>query len=194
VGIRNCPVALYRSCGWYRDGPSRGDPVCNVAAVRHKEPTGSDSTADRAIIADIVRTFFAAFTSGPGSVDRLDALRSVFLHDAVIVRTGGGGPAVSGVDGFINPRQALLSGGTLVDFSEWELRGHTEVFGDIAQHFGSYAKAGVLDGRPFTGRGMKTLQFVRTPDGWRISAAAWDDERDGLTIDTDWLTSPRATP
>jgi len=32
------------------------------------------------------------------------------------------------------------------------------------------------------GRGMKTLQFVRTVTGWRISAAAWDDERDGLTL------------
>ena len=146
------------------------------------------------MIADIVRTFFAAFTSGQGSVDRLDTLRSMFLPDAVIVRTGGGELAVCGVDSFINPRQALLAGGTLVGFSEWELRGRTEVFGDIAQHFGSYAKAGVLDGRPFTGRGMKTLQFVRTPDGWRISAAAWDDERDGLTIDTDWLTSPQAPP
>lgn len=71
------------------------------------------------------------------------------------------------------------------------VHGRTEVFGDIAQHFGSYAKAGVQDGTPFTGRGMNTLQFVRTPDGWRISAAAWDDERDGLTIDTDWLTNPQ---
>jgi hypothetical protein len=29
---------------------------------------------------------------------------------------------------------------------------------------------------------VKTLQFVRTGAGWRISAAAWDDERDGLTV------------
>jgi hypothetical protein len=29
---------------------------------------------------------------------------------------------------------------------------------------------------------MKTIQFVRTADGWRISAAAWDDERDGLSL------------
>jgi hypothetical protein len=141
--------------------------------------------ADREAIAGIVRTFFAAFTSGPDSAARLDALRAVFLPEAVIVRTCGGEPAVYGVDGFIAPRQALLSGGTLADFSEWELRGHTEVFGDIAHHFGSYAKAGVQDGTPFTGRGMKTLQFVRTSAGWRISAAAWDDERDGLEIEPD---------
>lgn len=107
----------------------------------------------------------------------------MFLPEAVIVRTCGGPPAVYGVDSFIAPRQELLSNGTLTDFREWEVSGRTEMFGDIAQHFCLYAKAGVQHGTPFTGRGMKTLQFVRTPAGWRISAAAWDDERDGLAID-----------
>ena len=133
---------------------------------------------DRAAIAGIVRTFFAAFTSGADSAARLDALRQLFLPEAVIVRTCGDAPVVYGVDSFVAPRQELLSSGTLTDFREWELSGRTEVFGDIAQHFCSYAKAGVQHGVPFTGRGMKTLQFVRTPAGWRISAAAWDDERD----------------
>ena len=59
------------------------------------------------------------------------------------------------------------------------------MFGDIAQHFGGYAKSGIQDGTPFTGRGMKTMQFVRTSAGWRITAVAWDDERDGLTVDAD---------
>jgi hypothetical protein len=134
---------------------------------------------DRAAIADIVRTFFAAFTSGADSPARLDALRQVFLPEAVIVRTCSGAPTVYGVDSFIAPRRELLSNGSLTGFREWELSGHTELFGDIAQHFCRYAKAGVRDGVPFTGRGVKTLQFVRTPAGWRISAAAWDDERDG---------------
>jgi hypothetical protein len=138
---------------------------------------------DREEIAAVVRTFFAAFVSGPDCAARLDELRAVFLPEAVIVRTCGGEPAVYDVDGFIAPRQALLSGGTLVDFSEWELHGRTDVFGDIAQHLGAYDKAGVQDGTPFTGRGMKTLQLVRTAAGWRISAAAWDYERDGLVVD-----------
>jgi hypothetical protein len=56
------------------------------------------------------------------------------------------------------------------------------VFGDVAQHFCSYEKSGVQDGVPFTGRGMKTVQLVRMPEGWRISAVAWDDEREGLTV------------
>jgi SnoaL-like domain len=147
--------------------------------------SSDDRPDDRAAIAAAVRTFFAAFTSGPDVTARLDALRRLFLPEAVIVRTCGGPPVVHGVDDFIAPRQELLAGGTLTDFREWEVAGRTEVFGDIAHHFCSYAKAGVQDGNPFTGRGMKTLQFVRTPAGWRISAAAWDDEREGLVMDTD---------
>ncbi|MCW3841076.1 nuclear transport factor 2 family protein [Micromonospora yasonensis] len=150
----------------------------------NNEASGDAVATDRAAIADIVRTFFAAFTSGADSSARLDALRQVFLPEAVIIATCGREPAVYGVESFIVPRQALLSGGTLVDFREWELSGRTEVFGDIAHHFCSYAKTGVQDGAPFTARGMKTLQFVRTSAGWRISAVAWDDERDGLVIES----------
>lgn len=152
------------------------------------QPQRGVQAADRAAIADLLRTFFAAFTSGPDSVARLDALREAFLAQAVITRTCGGEPTVYGVDSFIAPRQELLSGGALLDFREWELSGRTEVFGDIAQHFCGYAKEGAQDGRSFTARGMKTVQFVRTPAGWRISAVAWDDEREGLTIDPQWAT------
>ncbi|MFI5931797.1 DUF4440 domain-containing protein [Actinoplanes sp. NPDC051494] len=130
---------------------------------------------DRAAIAELVRTFFAAFVSGTDSASRLDALRAILHPRAVIVRTCGGEPAVYAVDDFIAPRRELLSSGRLTGFSEWELSGRTEVYGDIAQHFCGYAKSGVQDGVPFTGQGMKTFQFVRTVAGWRIIAAAWDD-------------------
>ena len=155
------------------------------------ERSGGAAVDDHAAIAGIVRTFFAAFTSGGDCGERLDALRQVFLPEAVIVRTCGGAPTVYGVDSFIAPRHVLLSSGRLIDFREWELSGRTEVFGDIAQHFCSYAKAGVQLGVPFTGRGMKTFQLVRTAAGWRISAAAWDDERDGLALAAHWSGAGR---
>jgi hypothetical protein len=136
----------------------------------------ADPAADRAAVSELVRAFLAAFTSGPDCAARLDALRELFLPEAVIVRTCGE-PVVYGVAEFIAPRKELLTSSRLVDFREWELSGQIELFGDIAQYFGSYAKAGIQDGTPFTGRGMKTMQFVRTERGWRISAVAWDDER-----------------
>jgi hypothetical protein len=157
--------------------------------VTSDQAQGAAVAADRAAVAELVRIFFAAFVSGADTAPRLDALREALLPQAVITRTGGGEPAVYDVEGFLRPRQQLLSSGRLTDFSEWELSGRTEVFGDIAQHFCGYAKAGRQDGTAFTARGMKTFQFVRMPAGWRISAVAWADERDGLAIEPGWARS-----
>ena len=145
-----------------------------------------DPTGDARAVADLVTVFFAAFTSDPDCAERVAELRAAFLPGAVIVRTCGLEPAVYDVEGFLAPRQALLTGGTLTGFHEWELTGRTDIWGDIAQHVGGYAKSGVQDGVPITGLGLKVLQFVRTPAGWRISAAAWDDERDGLALPPEW--------
>lgn len=146
--------------------------------------TAGDETTDQDAIQGMVDAFFGAFVSGAGCAERMDLLRGLLLPQAVIVRTCGLEPAVMGVEDFIAPREALLTDGSLTDFREWPVEGHIEVFGDIAHWFGSYAKVGTQEGEPFTGRGMKTIQLVRTPAGWRISAAAWDDERDGLTLPT----------
>src|SRR5258708_2102765 len=98
-------------------------------------------SADREAIDAVVQTFFGAFTSGPDCAERLDLLPELFLPEAVIVRTCGTTPVVYGVDDFIAPRLALLTGGTLVDFKEWVLAGSIEVFGDIGHWYGSYAKS-----------------------------------------------------
>ena len=140
------------------------------------QPQGAAATADRAAISDMVRVFFAAFVSGPDAALRLGALRELFLPQAVIIRAGDGEPAVYDIDSFVRPRQELLSSGRLTDFSEWEVSGRSELFGDMAQHCCSYAKSGRQDGVPFTARGIKIFQFIRTSSGWRISAAAWEDE------------------
>lgn len=142
-----------------------------------------DAPRDEDAIAEVIGLFFAAFASGPGVAARLDGLRRLLLPSAVIVKTCGGEPTVYDVDGFIEPRRALLSDGGLQEFREWETSGRTEVFGDIGQHFCAYEKSWVQDGVQHTARGMKTLQLVRTGEGWRISAAAWDDERPGLSLE-----------
>lgn len=124
----------------------------------------------------LISTFFDAFRTGPDLAQRCDALRAAFLPGAMIVKTCGD-IAVYDVESFIAPRFALLSGGSLVDFSEWPEDGRLEIFGDIAAWFGEYRKSWIADGVPQSGMGMKSMQFVRTPGGWRISAAVWDDER-----------------
>ncbi|MEV6685629.1 nuclear transport factor 2 family protein [Streptomyces sp. NPDC051578] len=118
--------------------------------------------------------FFGAFDNRDGKAADVDRLRRLFLPGGVIVKTG---PdfTVYTVEEFIEPRRRLLAEGRLVDFTEWETSERTEIRGDIASRFGDYRKSGILDGAPFEGSGTKTLQFVRTPEGWRIAALSWHD-------------------
>ncbi len=133
---------------------------------------------DHAEIDAVVTTFFAAFTSGgEAEVDaRLDALREVLLPQALVVRTCGR-PEAYDVDGFVAPRRELLTSGRLTGFREWEVEGTTQVWGDVAHRWCTYAKSWTEDGVEVSGRGAKTIQLVRAEAGWRISAVAWDDER-----------------
>jgi hypothetical protein len=133
-------------------------------------------TTDQSQIDEVVRTFFAAFTSGADIEARLDGLREVLLPEALIVRTCGV-PMSYDVEGFIEPRRQLLTGGRVTDFREWEVAGTTTVYGDVAHHWCTYAKEWAEGGERVTGAGAKTIQLVRTEAGWRISALAWDDER-----------------
>lgn len=131
---------------------------------------------DHAAIDALVGRFFALFDNRGGRPVDLTSLRAMTIGEAVVIKAVGDTLEIGGVDAFIAPRQLLLNGGGLTDFSESELEAKTDVFGNIAQRLSTYRKGGVSKGERFEARGMKTFQFVRTADGWRISAVAWDDE------------------
>jgi hypothetical protein len=65
----------------------------------------------------------------------------------------------------------------LTSFYEGELEAVNQVFGTVAHRWCSYEKRGVQDWDAFAARGAISTQFVLTPDGWRMSSMAWDDER-----------------
>lgn len=118
--------------------------------------------------------FFAAFDNRGGGGADVARLRRLVLPGGVIVKTGPEFTAYT-LEEFIEPRERLLKDGRLVGFREWEVSERTEIEGDIASRFGEYRKSGTLDGEPFEGGGTKTIQFVRTPQGWRIAAFSWYD-------------------
>ena len=151
----------------------------------------ANHASDEAELTALIQAFFAGFTSG-GGADQFERLRALFIPDAVIVKTCGE-PVSYDVDGFVAPREKILTDGTLTEFHEWPEDGRLEIFGDIAHWFGSYRKSGRQDGVEFTGAGMKSIQFVRAAGGWRISAAAWDDERAGGSQHSTWPSEHSVT-
>ena len=125
----------------------------------------------------VLRRFFQAVSFEAGERPVYATLRDLFVADGKLINMAGPVPDVMTVDQFIAPRQAAVESGSLAWFEEVELDGETDAFGNVAHRFSRYAKIGKRDGVEFSGKGMISTQFVRTPDGWRITSMAWDDER-----------------
>lgn len=132
--------------------------------------------SDKDAIDELTAAFFDAFTNRNGDKPDVNRLYSLFLPGAVIVKNVGGAAEVYDLAAFIEPRREVLTNGSLVDFCEEEVSETTDIFENIAQRFSRYKKSWIATGQPRTGSGVKSIQFVRTPAGWKISALAWDDE------------------
>ena len=126
--------------------------------------------------------FFRAVSFETGGTPPYEIIHGLFIERGLLIKNVGSSPEVSTVREFIEPRQALIDSGALTRFQESELSETTTIFGNVAHRFSTYVKSGISSGVPFVTRGMITTQFINTPQGWKMSAMAWDDERPGLTI------------
>ncbi|WP_058043528.1 GNAT family N-acetyltransferase [Streptomyces roseifaciens] len=174
-------IEAARRLGMTRDGvlrqryPYRGtrhdSEVWSVLA----DEWGAPASGVKAELDRLMRAFLGAFTNTGGTSPNVGVVRELFIPQGTIIKNIGGEPVVHDLDAFVEPRQKMLTDGTLTEFSEWEVAERTEIFGSIAHRFSEYRKSGFLDGEWFEGAGRKTTQFVRTPAGWRMSSMAWDD-------------------
>ena len=126
--------------------------------------------------------FFQAVSFEPGQAPSYASIAALFIERGLLIKNVGSAPEISSVQEFVAPREALVNSGTLTRFLESEISESTVIFGNVAHRFSAYAKSGTLNTKPFEARGMITTQFVNTPEGWKMSAMAWDDERPGLSI------------
>jgi len=133
------------------------------------------NAADEQAIAALFDAFYSAFDNRGGRRPDILGLRRLFAPFAPIVRLSSAGPENWTVDGFLEPRAALLTDGTLTEFHEWEVRGETFGGNRIATRRSDYEKAGVREGMPFRGSGRKLVSLHRADDGWLISSILWED-------------------
>ena len=146
-----------------------------------EKPLPPEPTA-KAEIDHLVGSFFALFSNGKGREPDLHRIFDLFVPPGILIKASGQEPEITSIQDFISPRQALLTDGTLTDFSETETSHSTFIFGKIAHRVSAYQKSGRLNGEWFSAQGMKSFQFIHTAMGWRISSMAWDDERPGLLL------------
>ncbi|MFF2960253.1 GNAT family N-acetyltransferase [Streptomyces sp. NPDC057963] len=174
-------VEAARRLGMSRDGVLRQHSP--YRGIRHDievwsvlaEEWGVPVSGVKAELDELMRAFLGAFTNTGGTRPNVDVVREVFIPQGTIIQNVGAEPVIYDLDAFIEPRQKSLTDGTLTEFSEWEVTERTEIFGSVAHRFSEYRKSGFLGGEWFEGSGRKTVQFVRTPAGWKMSSMAWDD-------------------
>ncbi len=131
--------------------------------------------SDKEIIDEITSAFYSAFSNQGGRPEKIDTLYLLFIENAIIVMNVGTAMDVMDVRQFIEPRRRILTDGLLQDFREWEVEETTNILGNVAQRLSRYEKSWDASGTPASGAGVKALQFVRSVDGWKIAALAWDD-------------------
>lgn len=148
---------------------------------RHDGP--ASEAAAKSAIDLLVRSFFALFSNRGGVVPDLNGIFDLFVPRGIVSKCVAVPPEVSTLEEFIAPRRELLSNGSVREFHEVETSESTLILGHLAQRVSGYTKSGVLNGTPFSTRGVKLFQFIRTSDGWRIVSVAWDDERVGFSVD-----------
>ena len=144
--------------------------------------TPFNQAADQLQMDFIIERFFQSVSFRQDETPAYEELHALFVPGGLLIKNTTGQPEISQVEQFIAPRRTLVRSGALRAFHEAELHASTQRFGHVAHRFSAYVKTGILQGTPFSAKGMISTQFVMTADGWRISAMAWDDERPGLEI------------
>ncbi|MEV4682443.1 GNAT family N-acetyltransferase [Streptomyces kurssanovii] len=178
-------IEVARRLGMTRDGVLRqrssyrgvryDTEVWSVLATERPPAAEVPEAGVRAELARLMGVFVGGFTNTGGSRPDLGVIRDVFIPQGMIIANVGDEPVIYNLDAFIEPRQKMLTDGTLTEFSEREVAERTEIFGSVAHRFSEYRKSGFHRGEWFEGSGCKTTQFVRTPAGWKMSSLAWDD-------------------
>jgi len=153
--------------------------------ANHPNPAAVKAELDR-----LTAGFFRAVSFEEGTSPLYESIYELFIEAGLLIKNTSSTPEISTGSQFIKPRVAAVRSGDLTRFNEVELCETTEIFGNVAHRFSSYAKSGTMKGIPFTARGMVSTQFVQTPGGWKISAMAWDDERPGLSIPEHYEPDP----
>jgi RimJ/RimL family protein N-acetyltransferase len=136
-----------------------------------------NATQDRLEIDALTARFFDLFTNKDGRVPNVKDIKYIFIPNGILINNTEDAPANYNLDGFIKPREEMLTNGTLTNFCEMEISHSTEIFGNIAQRFSLYEKTGELNNQHFETTGMKTIQFVKVNGKWKMSSVAWSDEK-----------------
>jgi hypothetical protein len=138
---------------------------------------------DPSSIDGLVNRLYGAVSFGPGEEPDADALASLFSPGARIVEVAGDAVRTLTLDDFLGRVRSAIAQGRVSSLDERELARRTDVFGAIAQVFGTYERRS--DDR--VTRGINALQLRNDGRRWWIESLMWTDEREDCPLPTTYL-------
>ncbi len=156
--------------------PSGAGPLGFVSA--RGEPTSIDG---------IISALYGALSFERGGRPDFDALRDLFGPGARLIKVAGEHPAAMELRGFFERLEDAMKEGRITDLKETELARRTDVFGAIAQVFGTFERTS----GDRTIRGINSIQLRNDGHRWWIESLMWSDERDDQPLPDAYL--PRST-
>lgn len=130
---------------------------------------------DQLLLNLLTHHFFGIFNNVNGDQPDWEKMKETCLPEAIFIKKTGLEEEIYDLQSFLAPRKKILSDGTLKEFKEWEVSATSKISGNIAQRFSTYEKSGALNEVPFKASGNKIFQFIKTREGWKISAVVWED-------------------
>jgi RimJ/RimL family protein N-acetyltransferase len=131
---------------------------------------------DKWNIDELIHIFFNSFTNINQQIPNLEILYSICHPGAHIIKNTVDSSTFYTVPSFIDPRQKILTDGSLVDFEEEEISAETHIVKNMAQRRSVYKKTGILNGIAFKQKGDKFFQLIKTDQSWKICSVLWEDE------------------
>lgn len=131
---------------------------------------------DRNELNKLTNQFYGTFNNINNPSVNINEIRRLFVPRAKIYNNTKGKHQRYYLEKFIDSRQELLTKGDLINFMEGELFHKTEIYHNIAHRLSYYGKSGMLNGVGFKANGMKTIQFIKMGNSWKICSVVWCDE------------------
>jgi hypothetical protein len=138
--------------------------------------TGASHGVDKKAIDQLIGAFFGIFRNTGGSEPNWALLSRICITEVLIIKKAEREETVYDLESFIEPRQKILSDGTLTGFEEREVEEETKVIGKLAQRVSRYQKSGYLNGQHFEEYGYKFFQLVKRGEDWKVVSLVWEDD------------------
>jgi len=126
----------------------------------------------------LTATLYKSISFQRGDRPDLIGLRNAFIPQGILINTDPEPPLIMTIDEFIGNFRRVIDEGQVTEFYEAEISGQTQVFGKIAHRYSSYQAHFRHDDALPGARGLNSIQFILTSEGWKTASMTWFGENE----------------